>query len=280
MFKELEKFLEKPKPFSVYTTDQLWQDPYISKQMLNYHLSEDIDLASRNKKFIEDSVDFICDYFKLSKESSVCDFGCGPGLYSNRLAKRVDFVAGIDFSKTSIDYAKKIAEEQNLNTHYVQTDYLDFKSYEKPFDLAIMIFVDFCVLSPEKRKTLLKNIHNILKSGAFLFFDALTLNYYEQMQESYSLECSEKNGFWSDSKYYALNPTFKYEEQKLLLHKNVIVLKDEVKEFFNWLQCYHLDEIKALLEEAGFKLIDRFSDVCGKSWDNKSNEMALVAQKI
>ena len=53
MFKELKEINSRPAPFQFYTADELWADEHTSKQMLEYHLNESIDVSSRNKNFIE-----------------------------------------------------------------------------------------------------------------------------------------------------------------------------------------------------------------------------------
>ena len=55
--------------------------------MLNYHLDEDIDMSSRNRKFIDRSVEWIVSHFIVGEETKIVDFGCGPGLYTTRLAQ-------------------------------------------------------------------------------------------------------------------------------------------------------------------------------------------------
>jgi hypothetical protein len=59
MFKELREINLRPTPFQFYTANELWADEHTSKQMLEYHLNESIDVSSRNKKFIECSVEWI-----------------------------------------------------------------------------------------------------------------------------------------------------------------------------------------------------------------------------
>ena len=99
MFKELEEINKRPEPFQFYTAEELWTDEHTSKKMLEFHLSESIDVASRNIQFICRSVDWISSQFHLDKSKSICDFGCGPGLYTTRFAERGSQVTGIDFSK-------------------------------------------------------------------------------------------------------------------------------------------------------------------------------------
>ena len=63
MFEELKQINTRPKPYEFYTADELWTNEFTSRQMLKFHLTEELDLASRNKKFIDKSVDWIIKYF-------------------------------------------------------------------------------------------------------------------------------------------------------------------------------------------------------------------------
>jgi 2-polyprenyl-3-methyl-5-hydroxy-6-metoxy-1,4-benzoquinol methylase len=86
-FSALESVNEKPRPFSVYTASELWTDEHTSEQMLAFHLDGEIDMSSRRTGFIDNSVRWLNEHFELSKGSRVIDFGCGPGLYTSRIAR-------------------------------------------------------------------------------------------------------------------------------------------------------------------------------------------------
>ncbi len=88
MFEELEKINTRPKPFEFYTASDLWTDEHTSKQMIAFHLNEEIDVSSRNAAFIDRSVEWIASHFNVGTGMKIADFGCGPGLYTTRLAKK------------------------------------------------------------------------------------------------------------------------------------------------------------------------------------------------
>ena len=115
-------------PFEFYTASELWTDDHTSEQMLTFHLNENIDVASRKAAFIDRSVDWIVSRFGVSNDTKVADFGCGPGLYAARLARKQAIVTGIDFSKRSIQYAVEEAERSRLSICYVNQNYLDFET--------------------------------------------------------------------------------------------------------------------------------------------------------
>jgi len=106
-----------------YTADELWANEHTSKQMLEYHLNEAIDVSSRNKNFIERFTEWIVSHFGVNEKTVVADFGCGPGLYTTRLAEQGATVTGIDFSDNSIKYAKQVAEQKGLKINYVHINY-------------------------------------------------------------------------------------------------------------------------------------------------------------
>ncbi|MCK4816434.1 class I SAM-dependent methyltransferase, partial [bacterium] len=119
MFEELEEINSRPEPFQFYTAADLWTDKHTSREMLEFHLNESVDLSSRNKKFIERSVEWIVSHFGVEEGTKIVDFGCGPGLYTTLLAERKADVTGIDFSERSIQYAKETAARKGLNIDYV-----------------------------------------------------------------------------------------------------------------------------------------------------------------
>ena len=278
MFKELKEINSRPSPFQFYTADELWTDEHTSKQMLEYHLNESIDVASRNRSFIERSVAWIASYFEVDNKTEIADFGCGPGLYTNRLAERGAIVTGIDFSENSLNYAKQAAAEKSLNVDYVLKDYLDFETTNR-FDLITMIMCDFCVLSPEQRKKMLSKFHSLLKPDGSVLLDVYSLNSFNQREESATYEWKQLNGFWSEEDYYCFVNTFKYETEKVILDKYTIIEESRKRVVYNWLQYYSTESLQNEFEDNGFKLEELYSNVAGKAFDSESTEIAIVGKK-
>jgi 2-polyprenyl-3-methyl-5-hydroxy-6-metoxy-1,4-benzoquinol methylase len=278
MFTKLEEINARPKPFEFYTADELWTDEYTSKQMLAYHLKEDVDLSSRNKAFIERSVEWIISRFEVGAETKIADFGCGPGLYAKRLAQKQAQVTGIDFSKSSIEYAKEIAAKEGLSINYVNQNYLDFETDER-FDLIIMIMCDFCALSPAQRKQMLSKFHTFLKPGGAVLLDAYSLTAFEERKEAAIYEANLLYGFWSADKYYGFQNTFKYDEEKVVLDKYTLIEAERSRTVYNWLQYFSHEGLQQEFVEGGFTVEKLYSDVAGTEFDAASSEFAIVARK-
>ena len=278
MFKELKEINSRPAPFQFYTADELWTNEHTSKQMLEYHLDDHVDLSSRNKEFIEQSVKWIISKFEIDKTTEIADFGCGPGLYTTRLAERGARVTGIDFSQNSLNYAKQVAANKGLSINYILSNYLEFETTDR-FDLIMMIMCDFCVLSPAQRKKMLSKFNLLLKPEGSVLLDVYSLNSFNQKEESAIYELNQLNGFWSPEDYYGFVNTFKYEKEKVTLDKYTIIEKSRKREVYNWLQYFSEDSLKNEFEENGFKTIELYSDVAGKNFSSESTEFAIVARK-
>ena len=277
MFKELKEINSRPAPFQFYTADELWTNEHTSKQMLEYHLNDSIDASSRNKNFIERSVEWIVSHFEVDKNTEIADFGCGPGLYTTRLAERGAIVTGIDFSDNSLKYAKQVAAEKGLKINYVLTNYLDFETTNS-FDLIIMIMCDYGVLSTEQRKIMLSKFNSLLKPDGSVLLDVYSLNSFNQKEESATYELNQLNGFWSPDDYYCFVNTFKYEKEKVILDKYTIIEESRKCVVYNWLQFFSKDSLRNEFEENGFKVEELYSDVAGKTFASESAEIAIVAK--
>jgi 2-polyprenyl-3-methyl-5-hydroxy-6-metoxy-1,4-benzoquinol methylase len=276
MFKELERINERPKPFQFYTASDLWTDEHTSKQMLLFHLNEAIDVSSRNAEFIARSVGWMATEFNIGRGYKIADFGCGPGLYATRLAKRGANVTGIDFSKRSIDYAKDVAAREQLNISYVNQNYLEFETEDR-FDLVLMIMCDFCALSPTQRKKLLRKFHEILKPSGSVLLDVYSLSEFEQKEEVATYEINQLNGFWSPNKYYGFLNTFKYDKEKVALDKYTIIELNRTRTVYNWLQYFAPKDLEREFRESGFSVKGLYSDVTGNPFDRKSEEFAVIS---
>ena len=278
MFEELEQINACPKPFDFYTASDLWTDEHTSKQMLSCHLNEEIDISSRNSAFIDRSVEWIASHFNVEAGTKIADFGCGPGLYTTRLAKQQADVTGIDFSKRSIQYAQKVASREGLAIHYFNQNYLEFETDDR-FSLVLMIMCDFCALSPVQRKKMLSKFNTILQSGGSVLLDAYSLTAFEQREETVMYEANLLNSFWSPNKYYGFLNTFKYEKEKVVLDKYTLVEADRTRTVYNWLQYFSPEALEKEFVECGFTVENFFSDVAGSHYDPESEEFAVVAKK-
>jgi cyclopropane fatty-acyl-phospholipid synthase-like methyltransferase len=279
MFYALENMNARPKPFEFDTASDLWTDEHRSKQMLSFHLNEEIDVSSRNAAFIDRSVEWIISHFNVGSGTKIADFGCGPGLYATRLAKRQADITGIDFSKRSIQYAQEVLTRNGLSIHYVNQNYLGFETDDR-FHLILMIMCDFCALSPIQRKKMLSKFYTFLKPGGFVLLDVYSLAAFDEREEIAMYEANLLNGFWSPNKYFGFLNTFKFEKEKVVLDKYTLIEAAHTRTVYNWLQYFSPETIEKEFVEYGFLINKLYSNVAGAPFDSENKEFAVVAKKV
>ena len=278
LFSDLEWINERPEPYEFYTASELWTDQHTSAQMLAFHLNENVDLSSRKMVFIDQSVEWLVGRLGIASGVSVADFGCGPGLYTGRLARRGADVTGIDFSARSIEYAKDQARKTGLAVDYVNQNYLDYAT-DKRFDVILMIMCDFCALSPAQRQRMLTKFRSILKPSGRVVLDVFSLVAFDQWVESSRYEMNLLNGFWSPEPYYGFLNTFKYEEEKVTLDKYTIVGRAKMWNIYNWLAHFSAESLSREFREAGLAIDQVYADVAGKPYDAQASKFAVIANK-
>ncbi|HOX32303.1 MAG TPA: class I SAM-dependent methyltransferase [Spirochaetales bacterium] len=240
---------KRPEPYEAGTA-LMWTDPYISKRLLACHLDPDTDLASRRAVKIDLTVDWILS--QAGREGmDILDLGCGPGLYAERLAARGHRVTGVDFSRTSIDYAEGVARKSRSGVEYRCGDYLNL-DYRDRFDLAIMIYLDFCVLKPAERAALLARVAAALRRGGRFVFDVVNGVDIEAKVLRPSWELAS-GGFWREGPCLALGDGLHYPEIKAVLNRHLVIDRGgRVERYHFWSTYYEPGDLEPLAAAAGF----------------------------
>ncbi|WP_260285100.1 class I SAM-dependent methyltransferase [Peribacillus aracenensis] len=254
-----------------------WQDPYIAKQLLEAHLSPDTEGASRSFTFIDKSIDFIQQVAPRKSYQKVLDLGCGPGLYSERLAKKGYMVTGIDFSENSIHYAKEQAKELGLDIEYRYENYMALDD-SNIFDLALLIYCDYGALASEDRSKLIYNIWNSLKNGGQLLLDVFSQNKFDEFKEEQYWNLNENGGFWSENPYIAIGRNLKYPG-RVTLEQTTVVTDDRTETYYIWYQFFTKELFIKEVTTVGFTVKEIYNDVSGETYNEGSQTIALLLEK-
>ena len=277
VIEQLIELQEKPAPFTPGEA-LFWNDPHISKQMLEVHLNPDVEAASRRPETIDRSVQWLIETLGIKPGTSLLDLGCGPGLYASRFARAGFRVTGVDYSRRSIEYATNYAKENKLNITYRYQNYLELDD-ENVYDAAFLIYGDFCPLNPEQRKRLLQNVGGALKPNGKFVLDVSTREHRKKH--------GNKNGwyaapsrFWKPGPHLVLEEGFDYPEQSIWLDQYTIIESDgKVSVYRNWFQDYTPETITDELLQGGFLVDDFWSDLTGTPYTPVSEWIGLVTHK-
>ncbi|MHB0857085.1 MAG: SAM-dependent methyltransferase [Anaerolineae bacterium] len=254
-----------------------WDDPYISRQMLAAHLDPGSDAASRRPETIDRSVAWIVDRLGLRGGDAVLDLGCGPGLYAARLAERGGRVTGVDYSRSSINYARAYAHEHELDITYRYQDYLNLTDSAQ-YDAALLIYGDFCPLAPEERTQLLQHVRRALKPGGRFVLDVST----PACRARHGLRNGwyvATDGFWRPGPHLVLEQGFAYTDQAIYLDQYIVIeANGRLAVYRNWFQDYTPETIVSELTQGGFAVESLWGDLAGMPYQEGSEWIGVVAR--
>jgi len=269
-FKDLKNIGQKPKLYEPGDAI-MWTDDYISRQLLEFHLNPEIDAATRKPQSIENTLEFILKFCHRPK-MQILDLGCGPGIYTEKLAQKGHHVAGVDFSDNSIKYAKHQAIEKRLDIDYICQNYLDL-NFDKKFDLIILIYTDFGVLIPKERDELLSKVHAALKPGGVFIFDVLNDRNLDQKFQDQRIWQIEDGGFWRNYSYLELINGIHYQNEHVYLKQHTIIDEKETCMTYRfWIHYYNADRLTPILWKKGFENIETFEKILPESdvWNGEN----------
>ncbi len=277
LFRGILHYADKPALFEPGET-HFWDDPHISKGMLEAHLDPGNDLASRKNETIDKIVEHFVSAKVMKPGERVLDLGCGPGLYAGRLSRKGVKITGIDISQRSIDYAGKSARDNGLEIDYRCMNFLDI-DFDGEFDAAMQIYGELNTFPDEQRDELLAKVYRALKPGGFFVFDITT----RVTRMKYGLKNRwyvGEGGFWRPGKHLVLEQGFDYPENDVWLDQYIVADESGALSIYRcWFHDYSLSTITPVLEKAGFQIRTIWNDLTGAPYVEGGEWIAVLAQK-
>lgn len=232
-----------------------WNEPGFSRRMLEEHLSQEHDAASRRTMIIDDHVDWLHTRILGGKPGRVLDLGCGPGLYSNRLARLGHQCTGIDFSPASIEYARNTAAAEGLSAEFRLTD-LREAQFGTGYDLVMFIFGEPNVFPTAQLRDVLRRAYDALVYGGKLVLEVSTWDGLKGDAPNGERRYwyTSQHGLFADRPHIVLTSN-RWDEAthtKTDRHYVIDAATGAVERCGNSLQAYTFDEYRALLAGAGF----------------------------
>ena len=256
-----------------------WDEAGFSQRMLREHLSQDHDAASRRFAAIDEHVGWIHHTLLDGQPGRVLDLGCGPGLYTSRLARLGHECVGIDFGPASIAYAQGQAEREDLRCTYLQEDIRD-ADYGTGYDLIMFIFGEFNVFRRSDARIILEKAYAGLAEGGLLLLEPHTFEAVREMGGKSSWYTAS-SGLFSEKPHISLYESFWDEEQEVLTQRYYTIdsLSGEVTPHAASMQAYTEQEYEELLTSCGFVDVEFHLSLKGELDESQAALCVIVARK-
>ncbi len=229
-----------------------WDDPVFSRRMLREHLSQAHDLASRRSEIIDRHVDWIHREHLHGQPARVLDLGCGPGLYTARLAMLGHDCTGIDFSPASIDYARSRPVSAGRAT-YQQAD-LRAADFGAGFDLVMLVFGELNMFRKTDALQILCKAHAALRPGGRILLEAHTFEFIRSMGAGESTWRTVVSGLFATEPHLILTEQF-WDPNSFVATQRTFVIhaaNAHVDRYVETAQAYSTTDYTSLLSSAGF----------------------------
>ena len=258
-----------------------WDDPAISRRILNFHLDPDGEQASRTYPQIEAEAAFldglITDVF--GRPGHVCDLACGPGLYAMRLAASGHRVTGVDYGPAVIAYAKQQAAKRKVAVEFLLDDIRTVNFPNEHFDATILVYGQANAFPEAELRALLRKMQAWTAPDGLLLIDlASKWQLMEDIGRSWMVRersalCDHRH-LWLEEKRF-------YRAQKMQVHRIFVfdLVGNQLDEFRICHRAYELPEVELLLRETGWRLETVFGDLLGSPYrSDRSQWLVPVAR--
>ena len=257
-----------------------WSEAGFSERMLAEHLSQAHDLASRRFEVIDKHIDWIHQKLLESKQSKILDLGCGPGFYTNRLAKLGHECVGIDYSPASIKYAAEQAGKEESGCKYLHED-IRKADFGTGFGLVMLIYGELNVFRPADAAAILKKANRALSEGRIVLVEPHSFGAVQSIGEQPSSWYSAKSGLFSDKPHICLEEGF-WDAQSCTATKRWFIIDAStggLARYATTYQAYTDQQYRSLLKRCGFEAIDFYPSLGEIKEESQNGLIAIVAKK-
>ena len=257
-----------------------WHEPEFSRRMLAEHLTQLHDAASRRSAKIDSHVAWIHRELLKGAPTRILDLGCGPGLYTSRLARLGHECVGIDISPASIAYATAQADEQSLHCSYAIQD-MRTADFGRGYGLVMLIFGEFNVFRRDDARAILDRAQAALCPGGVLLLEPHTFSAVREIGERAAHWYSAPSGVFSDEPYLCLRESFWHSGHAATTERYYVVdaKTGGVTRYASSMQAYTDAEYRALLSDCGFGDIRFHPSMSGDASEQERGLVVMTARK-
>jgi len=260
-----------------------WDEPAFSQRMLQEHLSQNHDWASRRAVLIDAHVAWLHTEFLTGEPRKILDLGCGPGLYTDRLAALGHHCVGMDHSPASIDYATRQAASAGQSITY-QEDDIRTASFGSGYDLVLMAFGELNVFAETTARDIVTRAADALSPSGVLVVEVHHEAAVRQIATQPATWASHRQGLFSGAPHLLLQECFWDEPSRAATRRYFVVdlATGTVTRHAASYQAYTDEAYRALLNDCGLDAIREVPSLRGTAPERDSpcaNLKVFVARR-
>jgi len=258
---------------SITVDDNWWQELFDEV----YLLTDARTVCDEN--LTRQEVDFLLHTLSIDKNASILDLCGGQGRHSLELARRgFGNVTVLDYSRYLIDLGKKRAQEEHLDTAFIQGDARDTGLPGQSFRFIIIMASSFGYFADEEEnKKIIGEAFRLLSPRGTLLLDLPDRDYVRQNLKPFS--CHRVNEDIAVGRLRELGNDIIYSRETVM-SQEAGCLRDSSY----CTRLYTPDKISALMHSAGFSEI-----ICRRNFMSRqdegdygcmTNRMIVTAERI
>ena len=243
-----------PAPWSSARSNIPWDEPGFSRRMLALHLDPSHDAASRSFATIAGQVAWIHDTLLDGAATRILDLGCGPGLYTERLARLGHRCHGVDIGPASIEHAEARARREGLACTYARGD-LRTIELGQGYGLVTFLYGEPSVFSPAQLGDILSRAAAALEPGGLVLLEPHTEAGVARIGDEGRTEQQLERGLFLDAPHTQVSEGSFDADAGVSTRHWIVSPADGApsSEHWAWYQAYAEDDLAELLAASGFE---------------------------
>jgi SAM-dependent methyltransferase len=256
--------------------DLPWGNPEFSERMLDEHLTQDHELASRRLDTIDRQVELLRGWLGLEAGQSLLDMTCGPGLVARAFARHGIAVTGVDIAPAAIRHAIEITG--GLPCTFIEADVREVPLPVAEFDAAIYLYGQPGVPDPKEQREILTRIRLSLRRGAPIVLevrDAASVERWPQLR----WWTGSRGLFGRDDKLVLTERIWDAPARATVERDIVLDIETGALSTFGVTErAYEMEEVESLLAGAGFPTVEFHHGWDGLEFDDSASWIVAIGR--
>jgi SAM-dependent methyltransferase len=209
----------------------------------------------------------------LQPGARVLDVACGHGRHAIPLAGRGMAVTGFDLSRVFLDKASADAKAAGVDARWVHGD-MRRLPFDSEFDAAINVFTAFGYFDdPADDLAVLRGVHSALRPGGSFLLETL---HRDGLSGRF-----QRNGFDRLRDGTLVLRERRWDLARDVIDEDILIIRPDGsrREYRTAVRMHSLDELIALMREAGLEPVRWFGGLGGAELGLQSRRLVLISRR-